>query len=262
MSEKLRAVFHACIPRRIASAIRNLRQTLHLYKDSILQAHRYNRNYSRVASTELTQLETRIMFLSHQIEKGLSHNMERHIRAGKDISWQKSLFTNEQWNHIKSADPSRGGSIVIRRSTKANNSLLPYAQLNEHRHSVREFSDEPVDVNLIEQATDMAMRTPSVCNRQPTRVHLILNPEIITKALAIQGGVGGYAAPPALILITSDLRSFITSYERNEGFTDGGLFGMSLLLSPESLGLASFLEETRTCASVRYTGNQITTVIK
>lgn len=210
---------------------------------------------------------------------------------------KKSLFTNEQWNHIKSADPSRGGSIVIRRSTKANNSLLPYAQLNEHRHSVREFSDEPVDVNLIEQATDMAMRTPSVCNRQPTRVHLILNPEIITKALAIQGGVGGYAAPPALILITSDLRSFITSYERNEGFTDGGLFGMSLLLSLESLGLAScplntmftakadkdtrkllnlpdnevpvmyievgnFLEETRTCASVRYTGNQITTVIK
>ena len=210
---------------------------------------------------------------------------------------KKSLFTNEQWNRIKSANPSRGGSIVIRRSTKANNSLLPYAQLNEHRHSVREFSDEPVDVNLIEQAIDMAMRTPSVCNRQPTRVHLILNPEIITKALAIQGGVGGYAAPPALILITSDLRSFITSYERNEGFTDGGLFGMSLLLSLESLGLAScplntmftakadkdtrkllnlpdnevpvmyievgnFLEETRTCASIRYTGNQITTVIK
>lgn len=57
MSEKLRAVFHACVPRRIASAIRNLRQTLHLYKDSILQAYRYNRNYSRVASTELTQLE-------------------------------------------------------------------------------------------------------------------------------------------------------------------------------------------------------------
>lgn len=133
MSEKLRAVFHACVPRPIASAIRNLRQTLHLYKDSVLQAHRYNRNYSRVDPTELTQLETRIMFLSHQIEKGLSHSdfrygfgrkvflelpamlksleladsnyeentvfqesmsalheyMERHIRAGKDISWQK-----------------------------------------------------------------------------------------------------------------------------------------------------------------------------
>ena len=78
MSEKLRAVFHACVPRRIASAIRNLRQTLHLYKDSILQAYRYNRNYSRVASTELTQLETRIMFLSHQIEKGLSHSDFRY----------------------------------------------------------------------------------------------------------------------------------------------------------------------------------------
>lgn len=214
------------------------------------------------------------------------------ISHGKKVFSPTSngIILSPQIHHAEEASSSDG-------QQKANNSLLPYAQLNEHRHSVREFSDEPVDVNLIEQATDMAMRTPSVCNRQPTRVHLILNPEIITKALAIQGGVGGYAAPPALILITSDLRSFITSYERNEGFTDGGLFGMSLLLSLESLGLAScplntmftakadkdtrkllnlpdnevpvmyievgnFLEETRTCASVRYTGNQITTVIK
>ena len=81
------------------------------------------------------------------------------------------------------------------------------------------------------------------------------------------------------------------------GSLTADFFGMSLLLSLESLGLAScplntmftakadkdtrkllnlpdnevpvmyievgnFLEETRTCASVRYTGNQITTVIK
>ena len=44
---------------------------------------------------------------------------------------------------------------------------------------------------------------------------------------------------PALLMITSDLRAFMTSYERNEGYTDGGLFGMSLLLSLESLGIGA-----------------------
>lgn len=61
----------------------------------------------------------------------------------------------------------------------------------------------------------MSMRTPSVCNRQPTRVHVILDKEVIAEALHIQGGVNGYPAPPALLMITSDLRAFMTSYERN-----------------------------------------------
>lgn len=141
------------------------------------------------------------------------------------------------------------------------------------------------------------MRTPSVCNRQPSRVHILLDKETIKEALRIQGGVNGYPTPPVLIMITSDLRAFMTSYERNEGYTDGGLFGMSLLLALESLGLGAcplntmftakaekrtrkllhipdyevpviyievgnFSEETRTCRSTRLRGEDITTIVQ
>ncbi len=83
------------------------------------------------------------------------------------------------------------------------------------------------------------MRTPSVCNRQPTRVHVILNKELIAKALKIQGGFNGYPVPPALLLLTADNRVFMAPQEHNEGYTDGGLFGMNLLLALEEQGIAA-----------------------
>lgn len=268
------------MPKPLIAPLKNLRQSIHLYQDSWAQAKRFNRSYSRIMPHERVRIETRVMFLSHQIEKGLSHHnfrygfgkkvfnelptlltrleqadlnfanntvykeslaalheyMQRHLDAEKDISWQQSLFTTDQWQHIMNAESNDGGSISIRKSDKLNNKDLSFAALSENRHSVREFADEPVSLDELNQAIQMAMRTPSVCNRQPTRVHVILDKEVIAKALHIQGGVNGYPAPPALLMITSDLRAFMTSYERNEGYTDGGLFGMSLLLSLESLG--------------------------
>lgn len=329
------------MPKPLIVPLKNLRQSIHLYQDSWAQAKRFNRSYSRIMPHERVRIETRVMFLSHQIEKGLSHHnfrygfgkkvfnelptlltrleqadlnyanntvykesltalheyMQRHLDAEKDISWQQSLFTTDQWQHIMNAESNDGGSISIRKSDKLNNKDLSFAALSENRHSVREFADEPVSLDELNQAIQMAMRTPSVCNRQPTRVHVILDKEVIAQALHIQGGVNGYPAPPALLMITSDLRAFMTSYERNEGYTDGGLFGMSLLLSLESLGIGAcplntmftataekktrkllhlpdnevpvmyievghFLDETRTCRSTRFQGSDITSVLQ
>ena len=99
--------------------------------------------------------------------------------AEKDISWQQSLFTADQWQRIMNAESNDGGSISIRKSDKFNNKDLSFAALSENRHSVREFADEPVSLDELNQAIQMAMRTPSVCNRQPTRVHVILDKEVI-----------------------------------------------------------------------------------
>lgn len=336
----LRNFVEQLLPQSVVAWLKNSCHTVFLYRDMWAQTRRFNRSYSRVMPKEKGRIQARVMFLSHQIEKGLSHTdfrygfgkkvfkelptlltrleqaeseyasdivyqesisalheyMQRHIDAGKDISWCKSLFSADQWWRIMEADPRGGGSIVVRKVDKENNAKLPFEELSEERHSVRMFSDVPVPLDEIRKAVQTAMRTPSVCNRQPTRVHIILDKEIIKEALQIQGGVNGYPVPPVLIMITSDLRAFMTSYERNEGYTDGGLFGMSLLLALESQGLGAcplntmfkakaekktrkllripdyevpvmyievgnFLKETRTCRSTRLKGEAITTIV-
>ena len=59
----------------------------------------------------------------------------------------------------------------------------------EQRHSVREFAETPVTVEEIMNAVRVAMRTPSVCNRQPTRVHIITDAELNQKGHAIAGRI-------------------------------------------------------------------------
>jgi hypothetical protein len=46
------------------------------------------------------------------------------------------------------------------------------------RHSIRQFSDKPVDLEMIVRAVRMAQKTPSVCNRQAARVYVFDNDDL------------------------------------------------------------------------------------
>lgn len=270
-------------PKRLIICLKRFRQTSHLYYYSYLQAKRFNKFYSKVNPNDAKQIETRIIYLTHQIEKGLSHSdfrynfgkkiflelprllnnyerinsdyknnifynecisalheyVKKHVENNQNLDFQKRCFTSEQWNNIINNTSGKGGTIDIYKNDKLKNSSLAFIDLFTNRHSIREFSDENVSIDLIERAIQISMRTPSVCNRQATRIHVITNPEKIAKALSLQSGVNGFPTPPVLILVTTDIRAFMTAYERNEGFVDGGLFAMSLLLSLESIGLGA-----------------------
>lgn len=163
----------------------------------------------------------------------------RHEAAHFDIAEVISLFPKDIWDDAEKTNAHLGGSVVVTATSKENNAELPFGQLFSSRRSIREYSSQPVTQDEIQRVVELAMKTPSVCNRQSTRVYAITNEATIEKALKLQGGFNGYAMPPVLFLITADNSAFLWPNERNEGFTDGGLFSMSLLLSLEANGLAA-----------------------
>ncbi|MBW3087483.1 nitroreductase family protein [Bifidobacterium sp. 82T24] len=271
------------IPESLIARLRGLEADMKLRHETIHQMKRFRRSYARRGSMRREHLETRIIFFTHQIEKGLSHTdfrygfgkgvlaqmaplmaslrktdtdiahndvyqtaisalheyRTRHEEAHVDLAYMRELFDAAIWNDIATTENTTGGAMTIRAADKRHNGSLTFTRLMEERHSVREFADEPVSAAEITKAVDAAMRTPSVCNRQPTRVHIITNPQLIRHAMPLQGGFRGYPMPPALVLITADNQAFMNQDERNEGYTDGGLFGMSLLLALEEQGLAA-----------------------
>ena len=82
--------------------------------------------------------------------------------------------------------------------------------------------------------------TGTACNRQATRrVHVYTDKKQIADILEVQGGVRGYATPPRLLAITSDLRCWFGGHERNQGYVDAGLYAMELLLALEDQNLAA-----------------------
>lgn len=109
-----------------------------------------------------------------------------------------------------------------------------------HRRSVRDFSDRPVENELVLRAFRMAQLAPSACNRQPWRVHLYAQREAIDDMLRLQIGNAGFGhTVPLLAVITTDSRSFFNATERLQGNLDAGLFLMGFLLALQSQSVAS-----------------------
>lgn len=108
------------------------------------------------------------------------------------------------------------------------------------RHSVRNFSEQIVPDSAIVHAVRLAQKSPSVCNRQCWRVHVFSSAADIARVLQHQNGNRGFDhVINRLLLVTADLRTFVSSGERNQAFVDAGLFSMTLVLALQSQGIVS-----------------------
>jgi nitroreductase len=105
----------------------------------------------------------------------------------------------------------------------------PFDEFCRSRHSSRNFSKENIPIEIIYQCIELANMSPSDCNRQPTRVYIIKNRQMILEVLELQNGNRGFGhLIGTLLIITSDISLFQVN-ERNEPFLNSGLFCMSLL---------------------------------
>jgi nitroreductase len=101
---------------------------------------------------------------------------------------------------IESTSPCTSGGVThLRRVDILQSAKMDLSRFFASRHSIRQFADEPVSIDLVRRAVDMALHTPSVCNRQAWKVY----------------------------------------GERNQAWIDGGMFAMSFVLALHSLGLGT-----------------------
>lgn len=169
----------------------------------------------------------------------LSCLKEFYVRhKGSEYEYEVSKILEDIIPEVLSDSSGLGGALEIKVNLKKN-ATKNFEELAKGRYSVREFADRPVDKKIIKGAIRIATKSPSACNRQAVKVRLILNKEIISEVLKVQGGVLDYPTPPVLMLIVADDSYFEGATQRNQGFIDGGLFAMSLLYALEYKGLAA-----------------------
>ncbi|WP_176761802.1 nitroreductase family protein [Tessaracoccus oleiagri] len=149
------------------------------------------------------------------------------------------IFDEVTLAYAESSSDDLAGVTVLEGSSKKDNGVKNFKALFEGRYSVREFADGPLSVERILPALNLSRKAPSVCNRQASRVKIVTDAVLIDKVLKIQGGMTGYATPPALLVVTTDLAAFLEPTERNQPFIDGGIYTMALLLALEHEELAA-----------------------
>lgn len=115
-----------------------------------------------------------------------------------------------------------------------------FPKFSARRHSIRDYAHKEVDASLIKKAVEIAQRTPSVCNRQGWHVFSITNQNIINVFKKIHNGFSRKDQYlNTLLVICFSKNSFSYPLERHQGYTDGGLFSMSLMYALTHLGLAT-----------------------
>ena len=158
---------------------------------------------------------------------------DRH-RAKNEIIPNFENIPDKLLHEIEHSTTENAGIVEITSRSKIDNSMINFKELAMRRTSIRDFkTDEHVDLDDLEEAIEICLKTPSVCNRQSSRVKIVTDKAKIERILTLQRGFNGYELPDKLLLVTSDLSYFLRAQERNQGFIDGGLFSMSLLYSLE-----------------------------
>lgn len=130
-----------------------------------------------------------------------------------------------------------GGELYLTKQDIERAVNIPYFDFVKSRHSIRTFTGQPVSVDLLKKALEIASYTPSACNRQPWGAHVFTQKENIIKILDLQTGARQFKEMVgALIIVTSSYKAFFGG-ENNQWFVNGGMYSMSLMYALHSLGL-------------------------
>jgi nitroreductase len=133
-----------------------------------------------------------------------------------------------------------GGVLPVKRQDIHEAVNLNFRNFVSSRYSIRHFGAEEVPLIIIQEAVLIALKTPSVCNRQTWKVHVFSDEDLKQKVLSYQNGNRGFGhLANKVLIVTSDLSYFLDACERNQGFIDGGLFSMSLIYALHSLGVGT-----------------------
>ncbi len=136
--------------------------------------------------------------------------------------------------------PGAGGTEIFTTLPESNRLSEEFVEFVLARHSIRNYSQLPVEDGTVASAIALAATSPSVCNRQATRVRRFRTLEEKRAILAHQNGNRGFGEEAAeILLITTDLTSFVTPGERSQGLIDGGMFCMTLIYALHADGVGT-----------------------
>ncbi|MCU7848063.1 MAG: nitroreductase family protein [Candidatus Thiodiazotropha sp. (ex Lucinoma kastoroae)] len=114
-----------------------------------------------------------------------------------------------------------------------------FDELCKSRHSIREYSSDPVDTEDIEKAIRMAQRSPSACNKQSVRCYYTSDKRKIELLNKFPLGNRGFQNPGAIVFVSTSFNSHDLAEERHQGYTEAGMFAMTLVYAFHYLGMGT-----------------------
>lgn len=151
-----------------------------------------------------------------------------HVRSGFDMTQQREYWGGvkmfcEQHRNIPDSEQRELSSAEFYSS---NESAFP--AFAHSRHTSR-YYEGSVDIKKITDSVSLAMTAPSACNRQYVRVCCVSDHSVRDDILKLQNGNRGFGGDAdKLLVVVADLMGIRWPYERNDVYTNAGIFIMNL----------------------------------
>ncbi len=136
------------------------------------------------------------------------------------------------------SDGGKDNSVNVTGESAGN----PVIETIMARRSVRQYKDQPVEREKLQQIVECGINAPNGMNRQPWIVRVVDNPEFIGGITQVYvASDSTRAADPAFknMFRNAPAVIFIASPKDGSGQVDCGLMGENMILAAQSLGLGT-----------------------
>lgn len=127
-------------------------------------------------------------------------------------------------------------------AAEADDATNPVIETIMARRSVRQYKDQPVEREKLQQIVECGINAPNGMNRQPWIVRVVDNPEYINGVTEVFVAADSTrAADPTFknMFRNAPAVIFIASPKDGSGQVDCGLMGENMILAAQSLGLGT-----------------------
>lgn len=173
--------------------------------------------------------------------------LNKYILFFEKHGWKNSDEYKNVTKYIESKDISDMqlldvGNSLVSKDDIINTTQIDYCSFLKSRHSIRNYSKIKLKDYDINKAINMAVYTPSACNRQMCKIYYVESKYKRDAVIRYANGFGNFELDSVnVFIITYDVRSLSMAGERNQGWLNSGLIAMNFVNAMHSLGIGSCL---------------------
>lgn len=160
-----------------------------------------------------------------------------HTNVGYKDDFIKLLSKFLIEHHDSQHTQKWGGTQILNRQELSFN-IAEIEHFFMTRHSIRDFSEEPVNEDILRKALELAQQSPSACNRQAVRIY-VLGDEQRKVLLKQLNGIGGFAESVSRYVLITAKTSFYRLNEENQYIVSASMYAAYCSLTLHLYGMGA-----------------------
>ena len=176
-----------------------------------------------------------------------------YINGVNSLRAYKTIYEEHNWKdkneyktvteflkNYENVEKQKAGAYILTKKELESDYKIDYLKFVKSRHSTRNYKKEPLKIEDVKAAVEMAKYSASACNRQYIKLHYYPTGKMKDNVIKYALGKGGlYLDGVNTFIITFDVNGLTGAGERNQGYFNAGLYSTNLVNALHSLGIGT-----------------------